>query len=108
MSPLNQSCKALQLKITRSVIFQLYIFSESTSIHDIWRQRDLNPRPFDFKLHTSYARHSAKLTIDIVKRTFIDKCIFILHYFDNIVSKELYHKEWNFIESISNLLTIVH
>ena len=33
--PLNQSCEALQLNITRSVIFQLYIFSESTSIHDI-------------------------------------------------------------------------
>ena len=33
--PLNQSCEALQLNITRSVIFQLYIFSESTPIHDI-------------------------------------------------------------------------
>ena len=33
--PLNQSCDALQLNITRSVIFQLYIFSESTPIHDI-------------------------------------------------------------------------
>ena len=32
---LNQSCEALQLNITRSVIFQLYIFSESTSIHNI-------------------------------------------------------------------------
>ena len=33
--PLNQFCEALQLNITRSVIFQLYIFSESTSNHDI-------------------------------------------------------------------------
>ena len=33
--PLNQSCEALQLNITRSMIFQLYIFSESTPIHDI-------------------------------------------------------------------------
>ena len=33
--PFIQSCEALQLNITRSVIFKLYIFSESTSIHDI-------------------------------------------------------------------------
>ena len=33
--PSYQSCEALQLNIiTLSVIFQLYIFSESTSIHD--------------------------------------------------------------------------
>ena len=29
-----------------------------------------------------------------------------LHYVDNIVSIELYRKEWNLIESISNLLTL--
>ena len=32
-------------------------------------------------------------------------CLF-LHYVDNIVSRELYRKEWNLIESISNLLTL--
>ena len=33
--PSNQSCEALQLNIiSLSAIFQLYIFSESTSIHD--------------------------------------------------------------------------
>ena len=31
---LNQSCEALQLNITHSVIFQLYIFSKSTPIHE--------------------------------------------------------------------------
>ena len=82
-----------------AIYFQRKYIQSRYSVSRIWI-RDL--------LITSYiyARHSAKLTIEIVKRTFIDKCILSLHYFNNIVSKELDHKELNLIESISNLLTL--
>ena len=61
-----------------AIYFQRKYIHSRYSVNGIWI-RDL--------LITSYiyARHSAKLTIEIVKLTFIDNCILSLHYFDNIL-----------------------
>ena len=84
--PLNQACEALQLNITRW--YFSYIFS--AKVHP-FTMASAGFESATLWLQVTYAWHSAKLTFVIVKRTFIDKCIFILHYVDNIVSKEIYH-----------------